>query len=447
MADPSSSTSAAEAVTDLLPPSRVARNLELHLAAESGDLALVQSLLSSSPTPGEEGDEGGVDVWYEDPSAANWSALHFAAEQGQIEVVKLLLRHGAIWNAVDANGYTAAQVAWSMNHEKCYRAIFEEGVRQTFLLNALQGHGNDDDDEVEGEEAEAGPSDAKRAKTDGAGTVECSADGRLTLKPSADDVANDTAQYLATPLRFVPDPLGQVRCLDADNNMVMAPWETDIMQLSASLLCSNQPEGFSVLNVGFGLGIIDSILQTYKPARHVIIEAHPDAIAYAKQLGFDKMPGDELFQGRWEDWIKDSDNEDDITKMAQLGSFDAVYWDTYSQDYADIKRFFDALPSILNGPESRFSFCKSLLSPLVSFGRARYSSPSVLDLRWCSSWVGRDEPVFLRRIHAYLGARPARNRTHHPVAYACAQDQGGRVARRQAKILAAGTLLLSNRPA
>ncbi|SPO22263.1 related to RMT2 - protein-arginine N-methyltransferase [Ustilago trichophora] len=388
MAAPSTSTLVAEEVTDLLPPSRVARNLELHLASEQGDLSLVQSLLSSSPTPGAEDDQGGVDVWYEDPSSANWSALHFAAEQGHVEVVKLLLRHGALWNAVDANGFTAAQVAWSMNHEKCYRAILEEGVRQTFLLNALNAHSSDDAEEEAVEVEEQGPSEPKRPKTDATpsstsssnGIVECGADGRLTLKPTADDVANDTEKYLSTPLRFVPDPLGQVRCLDKDNNMVMAPWETDIMQLSADLLCSNQPAGFSVLNVGFGLGIIDTILQGYKPGRHVIIEAHPDAIAYAKQLGFDKMEGVELFQGRWEDWIKDSDNEEDIEKMAQLGSFDAVYWDTYSQDYKDIKKFFDALPSILNGPESRFSFFHGL-GATNQFFYDVYTRISELDLR------------------------------------------------------------------
>ncbi|CBQ70822.1 related to RMT2-protein-arginine N-methyltransferase [Sporisorium reilianum SRZ2] len=371
---PSSSTAAAEQLTDLLPPSRVARNLELHLAAESGDLALIQSLLSS-PSSDQDDDDGGVDVWYEDPSSANWSALHFAAEQGHLEVVQLLLRHGAIWNAVDANGFTAAQVAWSMNYEKVYRAIFDEGVRQTFLLSALQGHSSKDDEDVQ----EEAPSEAKRAKTDG--TVTTSSDGQhMTLKPSATDVANDTARYLSTPLRFVPDPLGQVRCLDADNNMVMAPWETDIMQLSASLLCDNQPAGFSVLNVGFGLGIIDTLLQQYKPARHVIIEAHPDALAYARQLGFDRMPGVELFAGRWEDWIRDSDADDDIARMAQLGTFDAIYWDTYSQDYADIKRFFDALPNLLNGPDSRFSFFHGLGATNALFYDV-YTRIAELDLR------------------------------------------------------------------
>lgn len=391
MEEPSSSTAAlcaAEQVTDLLAPSRVARNLELHLAAESGDLALIRSLLASSPSPvsssSSETDEGGVDVWYEDPSSANWSALHFAAEQGHVEVVRLLLRNGAIWNAVDANGFTAAQVAWSMNHERCYREILEEGVRQTFLLNALRGAESGENEE----EHEIGPSEAKRLKADGAcdadrGSVVTSADGRhVTLKPVALDVANDTERYLCTPLRFVPDSLGQVRCLDADDNMVMAPWETDIMQLSASLLCSNQARNFSILNVGFGLGIIDTLIQTYKPARHVIIEAHPDAIAYAHQLGFDKLAGVEIFQGRWEDYLihADPDSDDAIAKMTQLGSFDAVYFDTYSQDYADLKTFFDALPNIMNGPNSRFSFFHGLGATNRFFYEV-YTRISELDLK------------------------------------------------------------------
>lgn len=363
----SSRLAAAEDVTSLLPPSRIARNLELHLAAESGDLDLIRSLLSSSPSP-EDSDDGGVDVWYEDPSSAGWSALHFAAEGGHAEVVQLLLRNGAIWNAVDANGITAAEVARSMNHDKCYRLIFEEGVRQTFLLNALENRGTSEEEVRE----------SKRAKVD---EIETSSNGQsITLRPTADDVANNTEEYLKTPLKFVKDPLGQTRCLDKDDNMVMAPWETDIMSLSASLLCSNQPKPFSILNVGFGLGIIDRIFQTYQPARHVIIEAHPDAIAYAKSLGFDKMPGVELFQGRWEDWIKDSDDEADIEKMAQLGTFDAVYWDTYSQDYADIKKFFESLPNILNGPDSRFSFFHGLGATNAFFYDV-YTRISELDLR------------------------------------------------------------------
>lgn len=333
-------STSAVTVNDLLPEDRVLSNLRLHRACEVGDVDGVKQLLASES----------VDTWYEDPSSANWSALHFACEADRPDIVRLLLRHGALWNAVDANGFTAAQVAWSYNHETCYTLIFEEGVRQTFLLNALRQHNEESDDE------------------------------HVTLQASRDDVANDTDRYLRTKLRFEQDALGKTRCLDEDNNMVMAEWETDIMAHSAELICTNQPEGFAVLNVGFGLGIVDKLIQGYRPGRHVIIEAHADAIAYAKQLGFDKMPGVELFHGKWEDWISDADSDEAVAKMTQLGSFDAVYWDTYSQDYADIRRFFECLPTILNGPGSKFSFFNGLAATNQFFYDV-YTRISELDLK------------------------------------------------------------------
>ena len=96
------------------------------------------------------------------------------------------------------------------------------------------------------------------------------------------------------------------------------------MARSADVLCSDRSEPFSILNVGFGLGIIDELIQKYKPARHVIIEAHPDAVALMKEQGWSSRPGVEIFPMKWEDAMNDP----------SLGSFDAVYFDTYSQDYA-----------------------------------------------------------------------------------------------------------------
>jgi protein arginine N-methyltransferase 2 len=99
---------------------RVARNLALHLAAADGDLEECKALLK----PTDEAIQG-ADAWWEDESHLNWSALHFAANGGHTDVVKLLLRCGAIWNAVDALGNTAADVCWSLNDEQTYRVLFE----------------------------------------------------------------------------------------------------------------------------------------------------------------------------------------------------------------------------------------------------------------------------------------------------------------------------------
>lgn len=40
-------------------------------------------------------------------------------------------------------------------------------------------------------------------------------------------------------------------------------------------ICS---QGGDVLNVGFGLGLVDRAIQSNQPASHTIIEAHPDVL-------------------------------------------------------------------------------------------------------------------------------------------------------------------------
>ena len=60
----------------------------------------------------------------------------------------------------------------------------------------------------------------------------------------------------------------------------------------------------------------------------------------------------------------------------------------------------------------------------------------------CSPRSGRHQSVFLRRLHAHFRAGPARDRPNHPMAYTLAFDPRTRVAGRQAKVLAAGTVLL-----
>lgn len=143
------------------------------------------------------------------------------------------------------------------------------------------------------------------------------------MKPteSTKEVSASNEDFLASRLSFVKDEDGKDRCVDVDGGLVMAAWEIDIMQKTAAMLCKDQKPDFSVLNVGFGLGIVDEFFQSYKPGRHVIVEAHPDAIAYAKSKGWDQRPGVELVFKKWEDAITD------------IGDFDVVYWDTFAQDY------------------------------------------------------------------------------------------------------------------
>ncbi|WFD33297.1 type IV protein arginine methyltransferase [Malassezia cuniculi] len=338
---------------------RVQRNLMLMRAAARGDVDECKALLKPS---GDGEWDGSADVWYAEDDDVGWDALHYAADGGHVRVVSLLLRHGALWNTVDNLGYTAAEVAWTRNHSKCYSEIFEHGVRQTFLADLLL--------------RKSGVANRIDPQEEDTAHIEESENGTevIIVPGTNNEVQASNQAFLASRLKFFRDERGGWRCLDQDDNMVMAEWENDIMRHSAAALCEGQPEGFSVLNVGFGLGIVDEFFQKYKPGRHVIIEPHPDAIAFMKQNGWDKREGVEIFEGTWEHFMLDYE------RAATLGSFDAIYFDTYSQEYEDLRKFFDVLPNFLNGPDSRFSFFHGLAAT-NQFLYDVYTRVSELDLR------------------------------------------------------------------
>jgi type IV protein arginine methyltransferase len=106
--------------------------------------------------------------------------------------------------------------------------------------------------------------------------------------------------YLTSPLTYSNGLL-----LDADLNAVMMGWEAPIMQKHVDILCEGRAEGFSIVNVGFGLGIVDEMIQKMKPGRHVIIEAHPDVYKHMLEQGWDKKKGVEIVFGKWQDVIEE----------------------------------------------------------------------------------------------------------------------------------------------
>ncbi len=86
----------------------------LHFAARDGELDLVRSLLDS-----------GADV---NQRAENrWTPLHFAAERGHVFVVELLLDRGADVGATTDEGYMPVDLA----------AVYDRGS----VVELLQRHG------------------------------------------------------------------------------------------------------------------------------------------------------------------------------------------------------------------------------------------------------------------------------------------------------------------
>lgn len=86
-------------------------------ACQSSPLSAITDLL-----------DRGAPTWYQDPQLG-WSCLHYAAERREPEMLRALLRGGAIWNAVDHWGRTAGEICVSLGDEEGWEIIRNEGVR------------------------------------------------------------------------------------------------------------------------------------------------------------------------------------------------------------------------------------------------------------------------------------------------------------------------------
>ena len=113
--------------------------------------------------------------------------------------------------------------------------------------------------------------------------------------------------YLETDLTFTDNEI-----LLPDGFEVMMEWERPIMERSAEIITIN---GGDVLNVGFGMAIIDTAIQAHGVSTHTIIEAHPQVVRRARAWARDKN-GINIVAKRWQDAIGDT------------GPFDGIYFDT-----------------------------------------------------------------------------------------------------------------------
>ncbi|KAG2215548.1 hypothetical protein INT46_000354 [Mucor plumbeus] len=249
--------------------------------------------------------------------------LHHAAEHGHMEIIEWLLSEKHPYNLTDKNEVTAGELALKNNHTKVYERLVEEGVRTELLIRALKkAFGDDEDDE-------------------------------------ANKIANEA--YLNQKLHYDDNKL-----MDENNDAIMMMWEAPLMVEHAKVMCPK--EGLNVINVGFGLGLIDTELQKYNPKNHYIIEAHPDVYAHMLKLGWDKKPGVKILFGRWQDMV---------SKLDIL--FDGVFFDTYGEFYEELRTFHECVPNMLkeNGIYTWFNG----LGATNQFFHDIYCNISEIDLR------------------------------------------------------------------
>lgn len=270
------------------------------------------------------------------------------------QTVKLLLQNGAIWNDIDANDETPGCVARRLGLKELYEIMVDAGVRAEILLSRLDEYQtlrdteDEEEDEKDGEEAEG---DFQKIIGHGSPSEPEPPPPENNLQepvsnPSPTQPSLSNATYLSSRLSIHP-----TRILDSSRNGVMMSWETPLMQRTAALLAPTP--GLRILNIGHGMGIIDTFFQQTSPVAHHIIEAHPAILTHMRTAEpWASAPSVTIHEGRWQDVVP---------RLIEQGTlFDTIYFDTFAEDYKALRDFFDEFVIGLLDEEGRWGFFNGL---------------------------------------------------------------------------------------
>ena len=118
--------------------------------------------------------------------------------------------------------------------------------------------------------------------------------------------------YISSNLTFESDKITYVNSSNQTLE-VMMDWEDTIMSASAAYVCENSGD---ILEIGFGMGISATYIQSHTINSHTIIENHPQIITKAQAWAADKS-NVTIIEGSWFD-IKDT-----------LSTYDGLFYDTW----------------------------------------------------------------------------------------------------------------------
>ncbi|KAF8934068.1 hypothetical protein BGZ58_005955 [Dissophora ornata] len=327
----------------------IAKSQELMQAVADGNVENVERLLKDGAN-------------HSGRAAHGRTMLHFAAMIGSLPIVRLLLSYGHPWNLVDDDFKSVGDYAKSFNQPEIYEFLLEEGVRAELLMGLMQRRLKLELLEAHQEGSDEDDNDQTETSKDAGEEVPSLADEPSTQGQKVEALSEvPNASYLAQPLEYTED--GD-RLLDSEKNGVMMGWELPLMVRHAEVICPE--EGLRVLNVGFGLGLVDKELQKRSPSQHTIIEAHPDVYAHMLKMGWDKKPGVKILFGRWQDVLD------------QLEVYDGIFFDTFGEFYEDLRAFHEIVPNHLE-EGGIYSFFNGL-GATNEFFHAVYNRISELEL-------------------------------------------------------------------
>lgn len=126
-----------------------------------------------------------------------------------------------------------------------------------------------------------------------------------TIARKESKVGDCNADYLEDRVSFSEDKI-----MDAESKAVMMAWERPLMEAHAQAVCS---AGGHVLNVGFGMGLVDTAIQQYGPASHTIIEAHPEVYQRMLRSGWAEKENVKIVFGRWQDVLPQLETYDGLS--------------------------------------------------------------------------------------------------------------------------------------
>lgn len=300
------------------------------------------------------------------------------------EMVLILFEYGAGWCLTDVNNETPGciLIRRKLKETAIYVQIVDAGVRAELLLRKVSEYDmeviEDTDDvdhdqfgeipelvtgepeekadeeqkETEKNENEAEETESKQEE----GLRQTSTEAKSSNDEPAPelDPSHNQDAYLKTKLEYKNGAL----VTESNQDGVMMEWETDLMRLGCDsvfkgAVVDGKPDtDVNILNIGFGMGIIDTMINNKNPIKHYICEAHPDVLQKLKDDGWYEKPNVVILEGRWQEQLEKLLGSGDVY-------FNGIYYDTFSEHYQDMLELFDYVVGLLK-PHGIFSFFNGL---------------------------------------------------------------------------------------